>query len=133
MLRVCQGATTKADMMEQSLTEYKEMYTIARAQFRRITEVRILATTINRSLIFARAYETTWEVHRHVPKEEGLGEVVATVTEEVEEAATVVEGDMGEAATVVTEMVIPLPLLLVEVAGVVEPEEELQSVEEERD
>jgi len=37
MLRVCQGATTKADMMEQSLTEYKEMYTIARAQFRRIT------------------------------------------------------------------------------------------------
>lgn len=41
MVQVCEGTTTKHDMLERSLQQYKEMFVLVRREFSKVTEVGI--------------------------------------------------------------------------------------------
>ncbi len=41
MVQVCEGTVTKNDMIMQGLEQYKEMFTIVRRDFQRVTSVGI--------------------------------------------------------------------------------------------
>jgi len=40
MVQVCQGAKSKADMLEETIVQYKEMFIIARREFEKVVLVR---------------------------------------------------------------------------------------------
>jgi len=42
MVQVCEGTTTKNDMLTRSLDQYKEMYIIVRREFEKVTSVRLV-------------------------------------------------------------------------------------------
>lgn len=43
MVRVCEGTVSKAEMLEQSINEYKAIYRTTQNEFRKITDVRMAA------------------------------------------------------------------------------------------
>lgn len=43
MVQVCEGTITKNDMIVQALEQYKEMFTIVRRDFQRVTSVSTCA------------------------------------------------------------------------------------------
>jgi DNA topoisomerase-3 len=42
MLRVCEGTSTKGDMLEQSIHQYKEMFVMAKREFAKVISVRAI-------------------------------------------------------------------------------------------
>lgn len=42
MVDVCQGGASKADMLRESLQQYKEMYNITQREFAKVTTVSIV-------------------------------------------------------------------------------------------
>lgn len=40
MVQVCEGRSTKNDMMVQSLDQYKQMFVVARTEFAKVIQVR---------------------------------------------------------------------------------------------
>jgi DNA topoisomerase-3 len=39
MVRICEGTTTKQEVLEQSLEQYKEMFIIVKREFNRVVAV----------------------------------------------------------------------------------------------
>jgi len=40
MIRICEGTTTKQEMLDQSLEQYKEMFVMVKREFNRVKTVR---------------------------------------------------------------------------------------------
>jgi hypothetical protein len=99
MVQVCERTTTKNDMLQMSLDQYKHMYIIARREFDKVATVG-LATRSHSAWKLMLSHRVLGDtlvlvlLEGQEEEEEEEGEVVVVVVEEVEEEA----GVMGETA-----------------------------------